>query len=139
MCSLSGRQKRPVNSGTMMKSSGMRSAAVTPRAIRRVALTFMWVGIIGYFGWQLYNLFRSPFLVITSPVGDIITSEQTIEVLGKTHQEGDTSINGVEVEVSDTGVFREQLPLQEGMNVFEVKSVNKFGKETIIIRRIIKQ
>lgn len=117
----------------------MRSAAVTPRAIRRVALTFMWVGIIGYFGWQLYNLFRSPFLVITSPVGDIITSEQTIEVLGKTHQESDTSINGVEVEMTGNGVFREQLPLQEGMNVFEVKSVNKFGKETIIIRRIIKQ
>lgn len=117
----------------------MRSAIVTPRVIRVVALAVMWFGIGGYFGWQLYGLFRPPVLVITKPFSDIITSEQTIEFLGKTHQESDTSINGVEVEVSDAGIFKEQLPLQEGMNVFEVKAVNKFGKETTIIRRIIKQ
>lgn len=120
-------------------NSSVRSAILTPRAIRRVALTLMWVGIIGYFGWQLYNLFRPPFLVITSPVGDIITQEQTVDFLGRAHKESDTSINGSGVEMAGNGVFRESISLQEGVNVFEVRSVNKFGKETIIIRRIIKQ
>lgn len=122
-----------------MKTSGIRSVVITPRAIRVLALAVMWLGIGGYFGWQLYNLFRPPVLVITYPFSDIITKEQIIEFSGRAHKESDTSINGVEVEVSDAGMFKEQLPLQEGMNVFEVRSVNKFGKETIIIRRIIKQ
>ena len=122
-----------------MKSSGMRSLTITPQVIRVVALSVMWIGIGGYFGWQLYNLFRPPFLVITHPFGDILTEEQTVEFSGRAHTESDTLINGEEVDVADNGTFRKQVPLQEGMNVFEVRSVNKFGKETIIIRRIIKQ
>ncbi|MBI5913587.1 hypothetical protein HY839_04080 [Candidatus Azambacteria bacterium] len=117
----------------------MRSAIITPRAIRAVALAVMWIGIGGYFGWQLYNLFRPPLLVITNPLGDIITKEQVIEFSGRAHKESDTTINGEEIDVADTGAFRTQAPLQEGMNVFEVRSVNKFGKETILTRRIIKK
>lgn len=117
----------------------MRSVAVTPRAIRVVALAVMWVGIGGYFGWQLYNLFRPPMLVITAPANDIITEEQSIEFSGRAHTESDTSINGMDIEIAQNGTFRERFSLQEGTNVFEVRSVNKFKKETIIIRRIIKQ
>ena len=118
----------------MMKSSGIRSAILTPRAIRVVALAVMWIGIGGYFGWQLYNLFRTPFLVITNPFSDIMTDEQTIEFSGRAHKESDTSINGAKVEMTRNGAFKEQLPLQEGMNVFEVRSANKFGEETIFTR-----
>ncbi|MCR4322516.1 MAG: hypothetical protein NUV61_00310 [Candidatus Azambacteria bacterium] len=117
----------------------MRSVAITPHVIRVIVLAIILVGIGGYFGWQLYNLFRPPFLVVTNPIGDIITEEQVIDFSGRTQKESDTSINGTHIEVTDTGVFREQFPLQDGMNVFEVRSVNKFGKETKLIRRIIKQ
>lgn len=117
----------------------MRSVVITPQVIRVVALSVLWVGIGGYFGWQLYNLFRPPLLVITHPFDDILTEEQTIEFSGRAHQESDTLINGEEVDVAENGTFRTQVSLQEGMNIFEVRSVNKFGKETVIIRRIIKQ
>lgn len=104
-----------------------------------VALAVLWVGIAGYFGWHLYNLFRPPVLVITNPSGDIITEEQNIDFSGSTQREGDISINGVKMEVAQGGIFHERLTLQQGMNIFEVKAVNRFGKETIIIRRIIKK
>ena len=104
-----------------MKSSGMRSLTITPQVIRVVALSVMWIGIGGYFGWQLYNLFRPPFLVITHPFDDILTEEQTVEFSGRAHTESDTLINGEEVDVADNGIFRTHVPLQEGMNVFEVR------------------
>ena len=122
-----------------MKSSGAQSAVITPRAIRVVALAVMWIGIGGYFGWQLYNLFQPPFLVVTNPSRDIITEDQAIEFFGNTQRESDISINGTDVEVKTNGTFHERLTLQQGMNIFEVRSVNKFGKETTLIRRIIKQ
>lgn len=104
-----------------------------------IALAAVWIGVGGYFGWQLYNLFRPPFLVVTNPSRDIITEEQVIEFSGRTQRESNISINGADVEVTENGIFHEQLALQQGMNIFEVKAINRFGKETVLTRRIIKK
>lgn len=122
-----------------MRSSGIRSVIITPRLIRMIALAIVWIGVCGYFGWQLYNLFRPTFLVVTNPSRDIITEEQAIEFSGRTQRESDISINGADVEVTENGIFHEQLALQQGMNIFEVKAINRFGKETVLTRRIIKK
>lgn len=69
----------------------------------------------------------------------MITEENTIEFFGSTQKESDVSINGAEVEVAHGGAFHERLTLQQGMNIFEVKAINRFGKETMLTRRIIKK
>lgn len=95
--------------------------------------------IVLYFAWHLNILFAPPFLIVQEPERDIITKDGTLALVGRTMKESHVFVNGREIPVSDEGVFSGTVVLQEGMNIIEFRSVNKFGKEAALTRRIIKE
>lgn len=110
---------------------------VTPKFVV-VAVTFILVATTGGYLWyQLSHLLGAPYLVVESPKGDIIVSEESIIVSGYTQADSHIFLNGREI-VNNSGHFEEKLVLQSGMNAAEIKSVNRFEKEAVIVRRIIK-
>ena len=60
-------------------------------------------------------------------------------VRGVTQKESHVFINSREAAVTAKGAFEERIALENGMNAIEIKSVNKFGKTTSVLQRIIKQ
>ena len=112
---------------------------VTPRILASAAVMAVGAGIGLYLWYHLALLFAPPFLVLEKPPRDIITKEHTLVLVGATQKESHVFVNGRDIVVSEKGAFSDALILQEGMNIFEVKSVNKFGKETTLVRRIIKE
>lgn len=116
-----------------------RMLIVTPRTIRGVAIAALWIGIGAYFGWHVYNLFRAPLLVVENPPRDIITQDGSLALSGRAQKETDVTVNGAVIDAEKDGTFHDTITLQDGMNVIEVRAVNKFGKETTVVRRVVKQ
>lgn len=127
------------------KEAGMSMAIQSKRFIitpKFIIIGLSAIGIVllaAYFWYQLSGLLKPPFLVVENPASDIITNEETIGVSGKTQKDSRIFINGKEIEVDTGGAFRNDFYLEAGtVNTVEVKSVNRFSKETVLIRRIIK-
>jgi len=112
---------------------------LTPRVVVAAIEVAVGVGIGVYLWYHLALLFAPPFLVLETPERDIITEETMLPLEGHTLKESHVFVNGSKVPVSKEGAFSDKLVLQEGMNIIEIKSVNKFEKETVLVRRVIKQ
>lgn len=112
---------------------------ITPGVIRGVAIAALWIGIGVYFGWHLYSLFRAPVLVVENPPRDIITQDTSIILFGHAQKESEVTINGSHMDTGQDGLFRETIELEDGMNILEMRVVNKFGKETVIVRRVVRE
>jgi len=111
---------------------------VTPKLLVALASAIGIVLLVFYLWYQLSNLLAAPFLVVESPVNDIITSEETIGISGQTKRDSHIFINEREVEVNAEGFFKDEFRLEAGVNAAEIRSVNRFGRQTILIRKIIK-
>lgn len=119
-----------------MRTSGF---SITPRGIRAFLIAVLWLCIGGYFGWHVYSLFRAPVLVVENPSRDIITKDMSLTLSGYAQKESEVTVNGGHIDTTEKGVFRDDIALETGMNVIEVKVVNKFGKETTVVRRVVKE
>ena len=122
-----------------MRKIASHKPFVTPRILASALVIAVGTGIGLYLWYHLALLFAPPFLVLEKPPRDIITTRQSLALEGATQKESHVFVNGREIVVSEEGALSDALILEEGMNIFEVTSVNKFGKETTLIRRIIKE
>ncbi len=112
---------------------------ITPKFLIVAVSAIGAVLLVFYFWYQLSNLLKPPFLVVENPASDIITSEETISVSGQTQKDSHIFINGREIEVNADGFFNDNFHLEPGVNLMEIKSVNRFKKESVLIKRVIKQ
>jgi len=128
-------KKEPLSASTSAKS---KKFIVTPRLLVALASAIGVILLVFYLWYQLSNLLAAPFLVVESPANDIITSEETIGISGQTKRDSHIFINEREVEVNAEGFFKDEFRLEAGVNAAEIKSVNRFGRQTILIRKIIK-
>ncbi len=120
-------------------SSDSNKPFLTPRILAGALEVAAAVGIVFYFGYHLFLLYAPPPLVVLNPKHDIMTMDSSIPFSGITQKESHVFINEREILVMPDGAFSNTLPLQKGMNIIEITAVNKFGKKTTLIRRIIKQ
>lgn len=123
----------------MALSMRTNQLAVTPRTIRGLLIAVLWLCIGAYFGWHVYTLFRAPVLVMENPARDIITQDGSLALSGYTQKESEVTVNGNHVDTQANGSFHDTITLENGMNVIEVRVMNKFGKESVIVRRVVKQ
>ena len=80
---------------------------------------------------------KAPSLEITQPPTDISTTQNTIEIIGKTESTAYLSINDQEVYLEADGNFKTEINLNEGVNIIKIESKNRFNKVNTIIRRVI--
>ena len=113
------------------------SLLVTPKFVMVAVMFILVISTGGYLWYQLSHLLGAPYLIVESPKGDIIVNEESIMIGGYTQADGHIFLNGREI-VNSNGHFEERLVLQSGMNIAEIKSINRFEKEAVIVRRIIK-
>lgn len=106
----------------------------------RILAGFFLIGviiIIVYLGSYVTTLFQSPSLKLTSPIklnqGETaeFVSEQEIITLSGTHTIGTKlRINNKEYNFLDSEDFRVELPLNEGLNDFDISSESEFGQKS---------
>ncbi len=93
--------------------------------------------VLGYFGWQVFQLFRPPSLTVVEPPGDLATSERQLIVSGQTDPGASVTINRQSAEVSPAGQFREQVDLQPGLNTLQIAAKQPRSRERMVVRNIL--
>lgn len=89
--------------------------------------------------WATRFWWLRPDIVITSPREERSqVSSQDITLAGKTSRAAKLEINSSQVAIqADT--FSVIVPLQQGMNVFEIVAKDRFGREAKVMRYVVKE
>ncbi|MFH0852416.1 MAG: helix-turn-helix domain-containing protein [bacterium] len=110
---------------------------ITPKKITWAALALVFVLIAGYLFYQFDFLIAPPKLAVSYPADDLIIERTTVEVIGESDPTAKLTINGQQVFIGKDGGFKQEINLSPGLNTLNIEASNRFGKSTLIIRRII--
>ena len=83
--------------------------------------------------WQFAG---NPILVVSSPVNNLVMTQDSVEVVGKTDPGAKLLINNEPVSILENGSFDVKVPLSPGINTLTIVASNKFGKQTTLVRNL---
>lgn len=109
----------------------------TADVIKRAALLLFILMVVLYVLWQSWQLIRPPYLKIDEPRGDIITTEASVYVKGKTAADATLYLNDRVVLIEQNGSFSVKVPLRKGVNEISLTSINSFGRRAEVNRSIV--
>ncbi len=109
----------------------------TPKKILILVISiFILVGLFLLYR-EIGSFASTPRLVVLSPLNNSEITSNSIYVEGIVDKDASLFINNQPILVNDEGKFRENVALQTGVNVINIKAVNKFKKianKVIIVR-----
>jgi len=114
-----------------------RRLVISPKKISSIFFIIFLIAIVWYFSREITFLTAAPDLEINSPFTDLIVSEESFEVIGKTDPTAFLTINDKKIFIEKDGNFNNLINLVAGVNLIKIKAENRFGKTNEIIRRII--
>lgn len=109
----------------------LSSFVVTPKIILISTIIVVTLGGFFYLYKEIGSFASTPRLVISSPDQNTTVSGNSIIVEGTTDKDAKLYINGQMILVNDDGKFRENLTLQVGTNLINIRAVNRFEKEVL--------
>lgn len=102
----------------------------TPKKILILAIIFLVFAGLALLYSEINSFANAPSLIILNPQNNSQISGNSVYIEGITDKEALLYINNQPILVGDDGRFKENLTLQSGLNIIDVKSINKFQKET---------
>lgn len=124
------KSKNPKKIDTKKKSLNISAFIFTPKKIILFFVAILVLGAFFYLYHEAGSLTDTPRLIILSPESNSQIDGNSVSLEGKTDKDAQIFVNDQAVLVDDEGKFRENISLQQGINVIRVKAVNKFQKET---------
>lgn len=89
-----------------------------------------------YIIFQYRFAFLGPTLSVASPKDNAVVSSANVQVIGKTSSDSTVFVNDEPVTVVDDGNFQKNINVFPGDNRITIRSVNRFGRETSIVRDV---
>ncbi len=105
---------------------------ITPKVVIPSIIFLVLIGVFSFIIYQVYGFAAAPELVVTSPDNNSILESENIDIRGVTDQDAEIFINDENVMVSSEGKFVADFQLHSGVNVIEVRAVNKAQKEKVL-------
>lgn len=110
----------------------------SPRFFRLAAVVVVLIALVGYITYQLAPVLARPELAVERPVGaETVVRQDSIVFAGRTERGASLFLNGETLTLDENGRFETTIELLPGLNIFEVKAVSRFNKETIVERKVI--
>lgn len=113
--------------------------------IRSSGKKIIFYGILGlaiasYLLWNMDKLLGVSYLEVIYPDEDSISVfEESIVIEGKTDFSNKLTINNEQIYLDKDGHFKKEYSLQEGLNTFEIISKKFLGRESRVMKKVIKQ
>lgn len=109
----------------------IRALVITPRMIALGCIIVLVFSGVFYLYKEVGSFASTPRLVVINPSANYSTDGNSVMIEGITERDARLFINDQPVLVDDEGKFREELAVQSGANVVNIKAVNRFEKETV--------
>jgi hypothetical protein len=93
--------------------------------------------VLGYFLFELSQFLLPAQIILYYPPKDLITSNPNLEIFGKVIRSKILYLQEKEINFDENGFFREQITLNPGSNILELKAVNSLSRETILEQNIV--
>ena len=103
---------------------------LTPRIIVAIVGFFVLSAVGLYLYFSVDNFVSSPWVVVDEPVYGSTIENNKVVVRGKTRNNSRVFINEQQIFVNDDGTFESEINLTQGVNTINVRSINKFNKES---------
>lgn len=110
------------------KPISISSFVFTPKKITITLAVILIMSGFVYLYKEIGSFASTPRLVVLGPLANTEVKGNSIYVEGMTDKDAKLFINDQPILVNDDGKFRENVTVQPGVNVINVKSINKFGK-----------
>ncbi len=105
-------------------------------SLHRIAFLAVIVVITGYIGLHLRGLLAPPPLEILFPPQGFTTSNDTIEIAGKTSPGAFVEVNGRPLPSPDSGQFSHLLVLDRGITTVTISARKRYSKSAVMQRQI---
>lgn len=109
---------------------------ITPPVTLAAVAALLVTLFLGYAGFQLRLLSRSPQLTLTTPSQDQTLTQTNIEVSGQTDPDATLTINHKPVILTPTGKFTDTVLLPPGTHTVTITATARNGKTTTLQRTI---
>jgi len=114
--------------------------SLSPKNTRFIIGAVVVVAIFGYIIWQLSPVLAKPELTVFEPTEEeVVIQQDNIVLIGKTESGVSLYLNDQPIPISNDGGFEETIELLPGLNILEVKAISRFGKQSIVERKVIYQ
>ncbi len=107
-----------------------------PNFLRNILFFLVICGLIFYLGFKVNALISPPKINLFFPQEDLIITGHTIELRGQVDNEVRLMLNGEDLGIDEKGFFQKTLDLKSGLNIIKLQAKKRYGKESVIIRRI---
>lgn len=101
-----------------------------------IIITLVFLLVFGFIVYQFRFVFLNPPLDIIFPKDQTVVLGNRVTITGKTDPEATVAVNNNPVAVDRNGIFKKNLIFFPGKGEIIVKSINKFGRQTIVKREI---
>ncbi|PIP28546.1 MAG: hypothetical protein COX29_00635 [Candidatus Moranbacteria bacterium CG23_combo_of_CG06-09_8_20_14_all_35_22] len=103
----------------------------TPKKIAILIISALVVLSLSLLYREINSFASAPSLIIFNPQDNSQIAGDSVYIEGITDREALLFVNGQPVLVGDDGRFKENLTLQSGLNIINVRAINKFDKEAV--------
>lgn len=117
------------NGFKFLKPLKIQAFIFTPKIIAATFVSILILAGLIYLYKEIGSFASVPRLVVLSPEQNAVIQGGSISVEGITDRDAKLSVNEQPVLIDDEGHFRENLILQPGSNIINIKAVNRFKKE----------
>lgn len=114
-----------------------REPYVTPKSLGFAAAGFSLILLLVFLGYGIIGFVGSPRLEIESPLDQTAFDGPEVLVQGKAEKESRLTVNGREIKIDETGRFSEDIELGAGPHALEFVVLDRFGRESRVVRYVL--
>lgn len=92
---------------------------------------------LGYFLFELSQFVLPAQITLHYPPKDFVAADSSLEISGKVIRSKILYFQGEEISFDKNGAFREQIILNPGVNILELKALNSLGRQTILRQNVV--
>lgn len=108
-----------------------------PKIIKSLIIFLVALICFFYLGFLIKKIISPPNLEIYYPKDNFITSNHSLQIMGKSEKEAQIIINGELVLADKESVFYKEVNLKEGINAITITASKKYGRSKTIIKQIL--
>ncbi len=110
---------------------------VTPKTLFTFGSIILVAGLLLYIALGVNSFLAPPQLTISQPKADSIIPTSKVTVAGETDPTANLTINGELIALAADGHFKQDIAIIPGLNTLEFVAINRVGKVTKRIRKIL--
>lgn len=101
-----------------------------------IAVCLIFVALAVFIIYQYRFAIFNPELYVSSPANNSVIYSSRVVVLGKTDPNATVFVDNFPVSVNTNGEFRKVMSLFPGKSIITIKSINKYGRQSIEKRTV---